>query len=240
MASALPASSVSSRCFTRPAACLATAPSTRRSRAASFRPAISIQNSSSPTSTAVSAESTSTHGLSPTHRDDLAVGSSWVCPQHAHGALRIRLTDPLQQRVQVGAAQDRTGEQCEQFGLLRRVPGFARPLRRAVDQRGDGDGDRQQHHAGDGVVGFGDRERVAGFDQEVVRATAGQHGRQRGRGDAAEQRDDEHADEEQCALAADVEIRIQHTDEERADRRRDHGSGQPRDQCCAARRGPRP
>ena len=66
MASALPASSVSSRCLTSPAACLATAPSTRRSRAASFLPAINIQNSSSPTSIAVSAVSTSTQGFSPT------------------------------------------------------------------------------------------------------------------------------------------------------------------------------
>ncbi|CNU08100.1 Uncharacterised protein [Mycobacterium tuberculosis] len=67
MASAWPASSASSRCFTRPAACVATAVSTRRSRAANLRPAISIQNSSSPTSIAVSAESTSRHGFVPTH-----------------------------------------------------------------------------------------------------------------------------------------------------------------------------
>ena len=60
------ASSASSRCLIRPAACLATAVSTRRSRAESFLPAISIQNSSSPTSIAVSAESTVTQGSLPT------------------------------------------------------------------------------------------------------------------------------------------------------------------------------
>ncbi|EUA29912.1 hypothetical protein I553_4166 [Mycobacterium xenopi 4042] len=52
--------------MTRLAACLATALSTRRSRAASFLPAKSIQNSSSPTSIAVSAESTVAQGSLPT------------------------------------------------------------------------------------------------------------------------------------------------------------------------------
>ena len=61
-----PASSVSSRCLISPAACLATAPSTLRSRAGSFLPVSSIQNSSSPTSIEVSAESTLTHGSLPT------------------------------------------------------------------------------------------------------------------------------------------------------------------------------
>ena len=206
MASALPASSVSSRCLTRPAACLATALSTRRSRAGSLRPAISIQNSSSPTSIAVSAVSTSTHGSWPTHADDLAFGVAVSYPQQAHGALRVRLADPLQQRVQVGAAQHRTGEQRQQFGLLRRPPGLAGALGGAVDQRGDRDGDHQQHHDGDRAVGFGDGEGVARLDEEVVEQQAGQHGRQRGRGDAAEQRDDQHADEEQRALAADAEV----------------------------------
>lgn len=67
--------SASSRCLTKPAACLATALSTRRSRAESLRPASSIQNSSSPTSIAVSAESTVTQGSLPTQATTSLVAS---------------------------------------------------------------------------------------------------------------------------------------------------------------------
>ena len=42
--------------------------------------------------------------------------------QHAHGALGIRLPHPFQQRLEVGAAQHRTGEQRQQLGLLRCLP----------------------------------------------------------------------------------------------------------------------
>ncbi len=79
-------------------------------------------------------------------------------PQQADGLLRIGFAHPLQQRVQVRAAQHRAGEQREQFGLLRCAPGFSGTAGRAVDQRGDRHGHQQQHHDRHGAVGVGDRE----------------------------------------------------------------------------------
>ena len=163
---------------------------------------------------AVSAVSTSTHGSVADAGDD---SPPWSFAQQADRPLGVGLADPFQQRVEVGAAQHRSGEQREQFGLLRRAPGFAGPARRTVDQGRHGHGDRQQHHDGDGAVGLGDGEGVPGCDQEVVEQQPGEQRRQCGRGDAAEQCDDEHADEEQRALAADAEERVEQRDDQRTD-----------------------
>ena len=204
IASALPASSVSSRCLTRPAACLATAPSTRRSRAASL-----LAGQQHPELVVADFDG----GVGGVDVD------ARVCRRRSRrsrrrvaSVTRSRLTARCEyvsrtRSSKVSRSAPRStepGEQREQFGLLRCAPGLARALRGAVDQGGHRHGDDQQHHDGDRVVGLGDGERVAGFDQEVVQQQSGQQGRQRCGCDAAEQRHDQHADEEERALAADV------------------------------------
>ncbi len=172
MASALPASSVSSRCLTRPAACLATAVSTRRSRAGSLRPAISIQNSSSPTSIAVSAESTSTHGSVPDARDDLpSVVAARPAARSRRAASRSRGPAPAACPGRHRAAPNRRTARAVRLPARPAVASRAR-LRGAVDERGDRDRDHQQHDDGDRAVGFGDGERVARLDRGSSSAAA--------------------------------------------------------------------
>ena len=155
--------------------------------------------------------------------------------QQAHRALGVGFADPLQQHVQVRAAQDRPGEQREQFGLLRRVPGFPGPFGRTVDKRGDGDGHQQQHDDGDGAVRLGDGERVPRLDKEVVEQQPGEHrGKGRGR-DAAEQRDNQHPDKKQRALTANPEPWVEQQHYHRTDRGRNHKRGKPRHQMLLAR-----
>ena len=226
IASALPASSVSSRCLTRPAACLATAVSTRRSRAASFRPPSSIQNSSSPTSIAVSAVSTFSARVGAHARDDLAsrvpstrsrltARCEYVSRTRSSRVSRSapRSTDPANRASSSASCDARRASRAR--------------LAAPSTSGGHRDGDREQHDDGDRAVGLGDGEGVARFDQEVVQQQPGEQRRQGRRRDAAEQRDHQHADEEQGALAADPEEAVQQQDRDRADRRGHDDRGEP-------------
>ena len=205
IASALLASSVSSRCLIRPAAWLATARQ---------HPAVAggqLPACHQHPELVVADLDGGVGGVDVTHGSFADAGDDAVLvvddTQNADRALRVRLAHPLEQRVQVGAAQHRPGEQREQFGFLRGLRRLPGALGRAVHQRGDGDRDGQQHDDGDGAVGFGDGERVTRVDEEVVEQQPGQQRRQCGRGDAAEQGDHQYADEEQRALPADAEDR---------------------------------
>ena len=95
----------------------------------------------------------------------------------AHRPLRVRLAHPLQQRVEIGAAQHRRGEQRKQLGLLARPPGFPRPAGGGVHQHGDRHRDPEQDHDGQRRCSVGDGERVTRFGMEVDQQRPGQQSR---------------------------------------------------------------
>ncbi len=110
IASALPASSVSSRCLTRPAACLATAVEHAAVPCGELAPGhqhpefvvadLDGRIGGIDVGTRVLADA----------GDDLAVRVAIRYSQHAHGALGIRFPDPIQQRLEIGSAQHGSGE----------------------------------------------------------------------------------------------------------------------------------
>ncbi len=120
---------------------------------------------------------------------------------HAEG-----LAGPFQEdRYGPVLAQDAAGQRGEGFRFRGRPCGPPAQPQRAVDDGGDGDGDRRQGGLGDDDIGSGEAEVADGRNEVVVQQQRGRHrGEQRG-DHPADTGHSQHGEQEEQCLAGEVE-----------------------------------